>query len=147
MAEEKEYDYSEYNSLCDSRESLEAQSDAYQNHINTLTANLEVLTASRDTLQSVKNNVCEIKNGIYWTPDNTLVGWTGTKFESVRVRSQETDFITSYQSYIDRLDETLDSLNNEVTRVQNEIWEQEGFWGDVKSTLNNIYNSIRNFFN
>lgn len=147
MAEEKEYDYSEYNSLCDSRESLEAQSDAYQNHINTLTANLEVLTASRDTLQSVKDNVKGIKSSINSAPDNSLSGWAGKNFEAVRIMSQEKDFATGYQSYIDRLDEVLDSLNNELTRVQNEIWEQEGFLGDIKSALNSLYNSIRNFFN
>lgn len=147
MAEEKEYDYSKYYGLCDDRDSLEAQSDAYQNHINTLTANLEVLKASRDTVQSVKDNVREIKNSIYWIPEDKITGWTGTNFEAVRVMSQETDFVTSYQSYIDRIDEVLDSLNNEVTRVQNEIWEQEGLWGDIKSALNSLYNSIRNFFN
>lgn len=145
MAEE--YNYDEYNRLCGEQARLEEESYYYEQRISELESNLEQLKSARDIVADVKENIKDIKKEIKKFPDKELSEWQGYNFNELKDSSEEGYFKNYYEFYIDNIDDIQDSLNDEITSVQNEIWEKDGIWGDIKSALNSVWNEIRNFFN
>ncbi|QUW22977.1 DUF5082 family protein [Sporosarcina sp. Marseille-Q4063] len=53
----------------------------------------------------------------------------------------------SLSTYINNVDRNLDDLNNELMRLQNEVYSTEGLIGNVKASLNWIATKIGNLVN
>ena len=49
--------------------------------------------------------------------------------------------------YKNSLDAAHDAINNEITRLQNQINNEYGLLGRLASTINSLANRIINFFN
>ena len=50
-------------------------------------------------------------------------------------------------SYIKNIDTNLDALNNELMRLQNEVYRTEGIIGGIKASLNWLSTKIENLIN
>lgn len=72
--------------------------------------------------------------------------WKGfnNDFYNFKMDSVELEDETYYNN---SLDYVLDSINNEITRLENLILEEFGLLGDLGASINTLATKIENFFN
>ena len=72
--------------------------------------------------------------------------WSGEKYN--RFRNEDGANINDmFMRFDDSIDVVLDRVCDEITRLENQVYDYEGWWGDIKSALNSIGNEIEKFFN
>lgn len=52
-----------------------------------------------------------------------------------------------YKSYINNIDAVLDSICDEITRLENENWRTMGIIGHLSALINSLWNEISKLFN
>lgn len=72
--------------------------------------------------------------------------WTGSTYNSFnrKMNAVESADETYYK---DSLDHVLDSINDEITRIENLKSEEKGLLGWLGARINSLANKIENFFN
>lgn len=72
--------------------------------------------------------------------------WLGSAYTEFLSKGEElNDECENF--YKEQLDRVLDELNNEITRLENEISNKFGLLGRLGSEINSLANKIENFFN
>lgn len=138
-------DNAEYNRLVNRRAAKRREKAACEERI----AKCDNLLAR---LRQVRNQVSNLKDDFKQTKktDKKLskekFDWKGYTYDTFKgkmdvVKNENESY------YDDSLDHVLDSLNNEITRIQNQRNSEYGLLGDLASAINSLSNSIRNFFN
>lgn len=137
----------DYDSLCSQRDSVRAE-------INTRNARVEDYNYLLRRLKPAKTTVSNLKSTFRTdvrNKDENLVdakySWAGDRYESfLRNEAGEvTGFNDYYYNYC--IDHVLDSLNDEITRIENLILKEKGILGKLGAKLNSLLNEIENFFN
>lgn len=72
--------------------------------------------------------------------------WNGSTYSTFSSKIN-TIFYTNEEYYKNSLDYALDSINNEITRIENERMKEYGILGELGSLINSLANKIENFFN
>lgn len=135
----------EYNSLVNQKESKQRQYNATQDRIEECDYLLRRLKKAKETLSSQKSTFRKIKRA-----DQDLVDkgydWTGSTHSAFLSKGgsmeQEDEYYLGHS-----LDYVLDSLNNEITRIENKRNREYGILGELASAINWLGNKIENFFN
>lgn len=140
-----EKDMQEYNSLVARKNRTQNRYNACSDRIGECDYLLRRLRSARDQVAAQKRSFKTIKRedkDIY----EEKYDWEGSKYNSFKIKGDVA--IDMNEDYYDNtLDYVLDSLNNEITRIQNKRMEEYGLLGDLASALNSLGNKIRNFFN
>ena len=143
MADTK--DKNEYNRLVKEKISK-------QNQYNSCKARIEENEYLLKRLRSVKETVAEQKKAfkqIKKDDKNTIkdkYSWKGSNYNDFK--SKGADLLDEDERYYKHsIDYVLDSLNNEITRIENEILKEYGLLGRLGSAINSLTNKIVNFFN
>ncbi|MCM1145141.1 MAG: DUF5082 domain-containing protein [Blautia sp.] len=103
-------------------------------------------------LEETKPTVAEVKEeiGTLETEVNRRIGmqerFRGENREAYNEASGEELFLP-YGNYYDEVDRILDSIHDEITRLENEIFEQQGFIGQLKAWCNSLRNELAKLFN
>ncbi len=140
-----EKDMNQYNSLVRRRKTARAQYRACSDRIeeyNYLLSRLrrakERVAEQKKTFKTVKKEDAKIYKEKY--------DWEGKNYNSFKVKGEvAVDMNEDY--YKNTLDYVLDSLNNEITRIENKRMNDYGLLGRLGSTINSLGNKIENFFN
>ncbi len=110
-----------------------------------LKAKIERLKKAKLELVSRKEEVRSKK--LYASLNHGSVSeWKGTKKDEYKSQVEE-ELLSGYGTYYEQTDQALDEINNEVTRLENDIYEQEGIIGWLRSRVNSLANSIENLMN
>ena len=141
-----EYNYNEYYSLCAQRDSAQASYNSTANRIDACKKKIERLKKTRTVLIQAKKDFSSVNNDDkmeFYKKRNIWKGQTFSDFESAG-----DDLISENNYYYKHsLDATHDAINDEITRLQNQINNEYGLLGRLASAINSLKNEIRNFFN
>lgn len=136
---------SKYNSLIRQKSNARAQYSSCEQRIEKCEYLLNRLKSAKEQIADQKSKFKEIKKS-----DEKISKekgeWQGATYNSYEkkmdslVQSNE----HYYKSHLDRI---LDSINDEITRIENKKMEEYGLLGKLGSWINSLSNEIENFFN
>ncbi len=135
----------EYNNLV-------AQRNAQWGKYNACQDRIEEYRDEIRRLKNAKSDVVELKKSFN---DNKKLdkkmktektSWKGSTYDKYKIKM---DLIIDANEmyYEDTLDYVLDSINNRITDLQNNIYKEQGALGWILQQINNLTNKIDNFFN
>lgn len=135
----------EYNELLREQEQTQSAYNSTEAKIEELEHILKRLKAAKTEISDMKRDYKDIKKS-----NKNIINedyeWTGSNYDEFLAKgSSLMDEDTYYYKHV--LDHVLDSLNDEITDIENKKNEQYGILGDLLSALNSIGNAIENFFN
>lgn len=138
-------DNAEYDRLVGEKSNAQAQYDSCEDRIEDCDYLLRRLRSVKESIVELKG---EFKNNKkldkkLHEEDHDWKGSTYNSFSSKMTSLRETN--ETY--YKDSIDHVLDSLNNEITRIENQRMSEYGLLGQLGSWINNLANKIENFFN
>ena len=100
---------------------------------------IERLKTARDSIQSRKE-LEKYANG------DEIGEWIG-KEQTATVYSIEGNVVGQYNTYIERIDDVVDALCNEITRLENENMQLSWDVLHIGSLINSLVNEIRTLCN
>ncbi len=104
-----------------------------------------------DRLNQVKRIVTEQKFNFrpIWGAVSKIIddsyGWKGNNYDNFQ--SNGSYLKSDNNRYYNSIDDVLDAINDEITRLENQIYENEGLIGKLKSWINTLTNRMENLFN
>lgn len=116
-----------------------------QRTINSCRGKISRLKAAKDSMVSQKDGVQEMKR-MARNNHGDIDDWKGKKQQEYE-KLVEDGLLTGYGDYEEQTDRVLDEINNEITRLENQINDQDGLVGWLKSKVNSLGNYIENLFN
>lgn len=137
----------EYESLKAQRRNAQAKYNATLGRIEECEYKISRLKRTKATLTEQKRSFASIKKD-----DKTIVdqkkrsAWSGSCFSSFRLFGAAL-IDTNEGFYRNSLDGALDAVNDEITRLENQKYNEYGLLGRLSSTINSLANKIENFFN
>lgn len=142
---DKEKNQQEYNDLVREKRTTQSQYNACESRIENCDYLLRRLRSVKEVITQEKRNFAAVI-----TKDNRTVkekyDFKGSNYDSFISKSSSMQLEnTSYHK--DSIDYVLDSLNNEITRIENQRLDEYGLLGKLGSALNSLANKIENFFN
>ena len=136
---------SDIDSLRSQKWSAEQQYGACQERIRDCEKKLESLKPAKERIAAAKDAFRDIRRQEK-RELNESTDWKGSTKQDFKNRiSDILDENDLY--YSDTLDTALDSINDEITRLENKVMEEYGLLGRLGSWINSLANEIENFFN
>ena len=127
------------------REDTKSKKDACSARIENYDSLLSRLRKTKEEISDLKANFKQIKK-----KDKNLrkekFDWKGYTYDNFKEKMENVEDANE-KYFKNSLDHVLDSLNNEITRIQNERSYEKGLLGRLEATLNSLRNRIRNFWN
>ena len=137
--------YQEYNNLVNQKKSKQKQYNACEDRIEEYDYLLKRLKAAKETVSAQKSSFSKIKKD----DKNTVkekYKWKGSNYN--KFKSKGSSMMDENDTYYNKsIDYVLDSLNNEITRIENLKMDEYGLLGKLGSAINSLANKIENFFN
>lgn len=135
----------EYNSLLAQQSAKQAEYNACSSRIGRCDYLLGRLRPVKEAVAAKKREFDSIQK-----EDKRITkskqSWKGENYRSYQSKGAE--LLNEDNSfYIRTMDHILDSLNNEITRIENERLSEYGLLGRIGAALNSLANKIENFFN
>lgn len=138
-------DRAKYNSLKSKKKNLKYQKSECENRIAENEYKIKRLKKAKKNVTELKTEYRNLKRN-----DNALKNrnatWKGSTLKKYKSEGEEVN-TENGNYYKQGLDRVLDSLNNEITRLENENYNEKGFLGKIVSSINSLTNKIENFFN
>lgn len=135
----------EYHSLVNQKTNAQAQYKACETRIKNYDYLLSRLKPSKNALSELKESFkgCnKIDKDLY----KDKFEWKGSTYNDFSLRME--NLIDVNKEYLKHsLDRILDSINDEITRIENKKMEDYGLLGRLGSWINSLANKIENFFN
>ncbi len=135
----------EYNRLVRQKASAQAQYKSSKANIEECEYTLRRLRAAKQSIEEIKSAYKDVKQS-----DERVRGmdhkWLGQTFHQFDAKLLSV-VQTNDKYYSDSIDYVLDTLNNEITNLENEKMRENGILGELASWINNLTNKIENFFN
>lgn len=135
-----------------SEASIRAQISSAESQIDGCNAYIAELQEKIARLKEVKPIVSGVKNNLL-NAEMELNGkiamqerWRGDNKIAYDEAACDKIFVP-YEKYYDGVDDILDSINDEITRMENEIYEQQGLIGRLRAWCNSLWNELANLFN
>lgn len=108
---------------------------------------IERLRAVRDDLKRRKDALSDRqKNLKRYAKDDDFRKWAGDKHDRIIGELQDA-MVPQYKNYIGRVDDVLDAVCDEMTRLQNKNMQLHGDVLRIGSLINSLVNEIRTLFN
>lgn len=108
---------------------------------------IERLKTARDSIQSQKNSAKAKRKKLEKYANGDEIGeWIG-KEQTATVYSIEGKVVGQYNTYIERIDDVVDALCNEITRLENENMQLSWDVLHIGSLINSLVNEIRTLCN
>ena len=108
---------------------------------------IERLKTARDSIQSQKNSPKAKRKKLEKYANGDEMGeWIG-KEQTATVYSIEGNVVGQYNTYIERIDDVVDALCNEITRLENENMQLSWDVLHIGSLINSLVNEIRTLCN
>lgn len=137
---------SEYESLKAQRRNARGQYQATQGRIEDCEYRLSRLRRTKATLTEQKSLFKTLKNEEKTAVEKKRDNWMGQTFRDFQTKGN--DLLSENESFFTgSLDAALDAVNNEITRLENQIANEYGLLGRLASWINSLSNKIENFFN
>ena len=137
----------EYESLKAQRRSAQARYNAALGRIEECEYKISRLKRTKATLTEQKRSFASIKKD-----DESIIdqkkrsAWSGSCFSSFRSFGAAL-IDTNEGFYRNSIDGALDAVNDEITRLENQKYNEYGLLGRLSSTINSLANKIENIFN
>lgn len=123
----------------------ESQIDSYNAAVEELQEKIARLKETKPVVARIKKEIKEQKTD---TDANLIMaeGWWGDRYRAYYELAGE-GLLEPYGTYHREVDEILDSINDAITRMENEILETKGIIGKLRALCNSLWNELRNAFN
>ena len=105
---------------------------------------LERLRSVRQTLYDCCDSFRDVKKSVQRVIRDDY-DWTGENFS--RFSTYSSSLMDENDAYGRNLDAVRDAINDEITRLENDMYRQEGLIGYLRALLNSLANEIQNLFN
>lgn len=131
-----------------SKSAYETSRQNKQNQYNVNVRKIARLKSVRTNLEVQKSVAKGKKTGIekYIQNFQSVSEWTGEK--SIKTQNAiSRDVISSYENYRKRIDEVLDAVCDEITKLENENFRLNGDILHLVSLINSVVNEIRKLCN
>lgn len=133
---------------------LQSQYNSKQFEINSCNAQLASLDDRIEAIKLLKEKFVELKSDLHDFKQNLKAEareshefWKGQLLNEHNDLFRGSLINDSLSTYIKNVDRNLDDLNNELMKLQNEIYSTEGLLGSLKASLNWISTKIDNLVN
>lgn len=137
----------EYESLKAQRRDAQTKYNATLGRIEECDYKISRLKRTKTILAEQKRAFASIKRNDKDIVDKERQGaWSGSCFSSFR-SSGGALVDTNEEFYRNSLDGALDAVNDEITRLENQKYNEYGLLGRLSSAINSLANKIENFFN
>lgn len=117
--------------------------DAHHDYLRTQDK-LERLRSVRQTLYDCCDSFRGVKKSVRRVIRDDY-DWTGENFS--RFSTYSSSLMDENDAYCRNLDAARDAINDEITRLENDMYRQEGLIGYLRALLNSLANEIQNLFN
>lgn len=138
-------DNAEYNNLVNQKRSAQLRYNSCQSRIENCDYLLRRLRRAKESISDLKKS---FKSNM--KQDEKLrkekCDWEGSTYDSFQSK-MSTLIAINDDYYKDSIDWVLDSLDNEITRIENKRMSEYGLLGELGAWINNLANKIENFFN
>ena len=105
---------------------------------------IERLKTARDSIQSQKNSAKAKRKKLEKYANGDEIGeWIGKE----QTATVEGNVVGQYNTYIERIDDVVDALCNEITRLENENMQLSWDVLHIGSLINSLVNEIRTLCN
>lgn len=133
---------------------LQQQYSAKQSELNvcygqitSLEDKISQLEALKKEFVTLKSDANQLKRDLTMETFQVHEYWQGQLFEDYQNLLKTNLIDEGMSSYIKNIDTNLDALNNELMRLQNEVYRTEGIIGSIKASLNWLSTKIENLIN
>ena len=127
-----------YERLKAEKERICRENDEKIRRLKAVKNNLEI---QKDTAKSRRDSLKD-----YVESAQELTEWSGDKRDKT-VNEINNMIVPEYKTYVDRIDEILDAVCDEITRLQNENYRMNGDILGLVSAINSLINKIRTLCN
>ena len=135
-----------YQNLLSQKASAQQQYNATNNRIEEYSNRIERLKKTKESLSDAKKTFSSVKSSDDEVIEKKRSEWVGENFQLFQIKG--IDVVTENSRYFtNSLDMALDAINNEITLLENQIYESRGVLGRLQSWLNSLANRIENYFN
>lgn len=138
-------DSAEYNKLVNEKRNAQKQYNACKDRIEDCNYLIQRLKRAKSTLTEQKSNYKSIKQQDSATISKNYK-WEGTQYNRFKTLGNSLLDEDNYY-YKNEIDRVLDSINDEITRLENQQMKDYGVLGQLGSWINSLGNKIENFFN
>lgn len=135
----------EYDNLISQKSSAQSQYNACSSRIEDCDYLLRRLRLAKESIVELKKDFRgnkELDKNLHEEKHD----WKGSTYNSFSSK-MSTLIDTNDSYYRDSIDHVLDSLNNEITQIENQRLGECGLLGKLGSLINSLANKIENFFN
>lgn len=127
-----------YERLKEEKENICRENDEKIRRLKVVKKNLET---QKDAAKSRYDSLKDYAEGA-----DELTEWTGDKRDKT-VNEFNNTIVPGYKTYVDRIDEVLDAVCDEITRLQNNNLRLNGDILGIVSAINSLINKIRTLCN
>lgn len=137
-------DIEEYNRLVSDKANAQNRYDNVIIKRNSISDRIERLHNAKRLLDDMYDEYYYVKKEV--SKDiNHKYNWKGAKYNQFSGYGDALK--NSNDAYYANLDNVRDDINLELSRLENQLYEQEGLLGQLKAFINSISHKIENFFN
>lgn len=136
------------------RIALQNQYNSQQTQLNqcswqlvSLNDKIESIKILKGKFIDLKNDLLDLKSKLNEESRESHKYWKGQLLQDHNDLFKSSLVNGSLSTYIKNVDRNLDDLNNELMRLQNEVYSTEGLIGKIKSSLNWIATKLDNLVN
>jgi len=137
-----------------SENELEQEYSTKQSELNVcyddlsgLEERIRQLEALKNEFKTLKSDANELKRNLTMESLQVHEYWKGELFGEHQNLFKSELIHDGMQTYVKNIDTNLDALNNELMRLENEVYRTEGIIGHLKASLNWISTKIENLVN
>lgn len=138
-------DNQEYDNLVSQKRNAQSQYNSCSSRIENCDYLLRRLRPAKESIEELKSSFKSNKK-----LDKRLLDekreWEGSTCSSF-ISKMDAVVDDNENYYKHSIDHILDSINNEITRIENQRLQEYGLLGRLGSWINSLANKIENFFN
>ncbi len=118
--------------------------------IDDLKNELKRLDEAYENVKAIKDDLSEYRGTnverCYYAYSINGYEWYGSTYNEMQA-TVDTQITPEFQAYIDEIDGILDEIGNKRTEYENSIINETGFLSGLRSSINSLYDEIKNYWN
>lgn len=138
------YDNASYEQLVCEKETAERNKAEAENTKRAIENKIDRLNTVKSTLAGLYESYSGINTSVKKVVDQDYE-WKGSNYDSFS--NNGSLLVSASKQYYKNIDEARDSINSEITRLENEIHKQILLIGSLVALINTLASKIENFFN
>lgn len=137
-------DTAEYNRLVNDKANAQSRLDNTVKQRDAIQDKIDRLKTAKRTLSDEYSSFSNVKKAVESAARHEYE-WKGAKYD--QFTGYGSALVSADQTYYRNLDDARDEINMEIMRLENQLYEQEGLLGQLRSLINSLAHRIENFFN